>query len=245
MRLERVLRQHQTAGSIRLEVGGGLKSTIASAAVLFVAKNASDELVFDDGPATADDVVDAADGTKGATFDFPLTATSTLAPGVFHGHFRVTYPDGSVDFFPKLDALVYRVTADYAALDETPEALSTAGFLQSQAAHGFAVGEAVYLGGSGWALARANDPATLAAAIVLAVPDANSFRVAYLAGQEVTLAAHGKGAAGTDLYLSADTEGLVTASAPAADPDNLIQRLGRVKDANTWILWPHAAEPAA
>jgi len=242
MRLERVLRQHQTAGSIRLEVGGGLKSTIASAAVLFVAKNASDELVFDDGPATADDVVDAADGTKGATFDFPLTATSTLAPGVFHGHFRVTYPDGSVDFFPKLDALVYRVTANYAALDETPEALSTAGFLQSQAAHGFAVKDLVYYGASGWAKAQADSASTLAAGVVLAVPDASSFRVAYLANQEVTLASHSLGSAGTLLYLSEATAGLITSSQPST---GFVQRVARVKDANTLILWAHPAEPAA
>lgn len=238
-------RQHDSTGSIRLWVGEGLASTIASAAIVLVARNANGDLVFDDGPATAESVADAPGSTKKAFLSFALTAESVAVPGIYHGHFEATYPGGATQRLPAGGSLSWEITPDYAALDESPEAVSSAGFLQTQTAHGFAAGDAVYHDATGWHLARADDAATLAAALVLGAPDANTFRVAYLTGQEVTLPSHGKGAAGTLLYLSAETDGLVTSSAPAAIPGNLIQRLGRIKDLNTLILWPHPAEPAA
>jgi len=173
---------------------------------------------------------------------FSMNVASTLSVGYFLGQFKVTYPGGEIESWPKRQSLAYSVVPDYAALDETPEAVSTAGFLQTQAAHGFSAGDAVYHDATGWHLAQADDSATLAAGLVLAAPDASTFRVAYLIGQEVTLAAHGLGAAGTVLYLSEATAGLVTSSLPAT---GLVQRLGQVKDANTLILWAHPAEPAA
>lgn len=235
-------RQHDSTGSVRLWVSEGLGASVASAAIVLVARDANGDLVFDDGPATISSVADAPGSTKSGTLSFALTAAAVASPGIFHGHFFITYPGGSTQRVPAADTLSWEITPDFAALDSSPEAVSTAGFLQTQAAHGFAAGDAVYHGAGGWALARADDVDTLAAGIVLSAPDANSFRVAYLAGQEVTLAAHGLGAAGTVLYLSEATAGLVVTSAPST---GFIQRLGQVKDSNTLILWAHPAEPAA
>ena len=47
----------------------------------------------------------------------------------------------------------------------------------TQAAHGFAVGDAVYLGGSGWALADRDAHASVADGVVSAVADADNFTI--------------------------------------------------------------------
>ena len=236
-------RQNDSFGSIYYVTKDGLDSGIASAAVVFVVRNAADELVFDDGPATAEDVVTAEDGSMGATLLFPLTAEAVQVPGNYFGYFKITYPGGAEQRLPSDDyGLGFTITRDYSLLGSSPQQSSTFGFLQSQTAHGFVAGDLVYYGALGWSKARADDATTLAAGIVLSVPDAASFRVAYLANQEVTLASHGLGSAGTVLYLSEATAGLATSSVPTS---GWIQRIGRVKDANTLILWAHPAEPAA
>lgn len=237
-----LIRQHDTGTTISLYVGSGLLSGLDAAAILFAAKNSSGTAVLDDGAATVDGIFRAADGTFGATFHYQMDATASANTGTFWGQFKVTYDGGEIQILPGDESLTYVVAADYSTLDETPETASVVGFLQSQAAHGFAVADLVYYGASGWAKAQADAAATLAAAVVLAVPSSSSFRVAYLANQEVTLASHGLGSAGTLLYLSEATAGLATSTQPST---GFIQRVGRVKDANTLILWAHPAEPAA
>ena len=49
-------------------------------------------------------------------------------------------------------------------------------FLVTQTAHGFTVGQALYNGPSGWALARNNATATLGTDLVAQVIDTNTFR---------------------------------------------------------------------
>jgi len=235
-------RKGDTAGVISLDVPGGLDETIATAAVLFAARNSSNEAILDDGAATVTNVLPCLDGSYRATFRFVTNSTATGSAGTFYGQFKVVYSDGSIQSFPGDESLTYDVVADYTTLDEADAAAGVTGFLQTQALHGFAVKDLVYYGASGWAKALADSALTLAAGIVLAVPDTSTFRVAYFTGQEVTLAAHGLGSAGSALYLSEVTAGLATTSAPTT---GFVQRIGIVKDANTLILWPHAAEPAA
>lgn len=116
--------------------------------------------------------------------------------------------------------------------------------LQTLTAHGFVSEDLIRWNGTQWTKALATASTTLADAIVTQVINANQFLIQYLSAGEVSLLAHGLGAGGTALYLSASTAGLVTSTAPSA-PGEYVQQVGRVKDANTLILQESPAEVAA
>lgn len=106
-----------------------------------------------------------------------------------------------------------------------------------QAAHGFAVGRAVYADGAGvWQLAAANATGSrLATHLVSAVASANEFEVKSTGA--VGVPAHGLGASGTELYLQTGA-GLL---GPIPPPNAVPQRVARVLDANTLDAFSPAA----
>lgn len=111
----------------------------------------------------------------------------------------------------------------------------------TQAAHGFSVGNAVYFDGT-WHKAKADATTTLCEGIVVEVADVDNFTVYVPGGQFVTITAHGLGAAGSPLYLSASSAGALTTSVPAGG--NYTQTLGQIIDANTIALQSFSAEPS-
>jgi hypothetical protein len=105
----------------------------------------------------------------------------------------------------------------------------------TQAAHGFAVGNAIRYTGSAWAKGKADTLATSRGNwVVTSVPTVNTF-IACRVGR-VTVTGHGLGAAGTLLYLSADTAGALTSTRPVGNTTRALGHftvLVRVVDADT------------
>lgn len=232
-------RQNDSSGAIVYVCPTGLASDIATAAAVFAARDEDGNAIFTDGIATIGTVVTADDGTKGATFTHNVTSETTANPGIYWGTFVITYSSGDSQSVPATESLTYRVAPDYTELSAAEEATVAQGDLQSQTAHGLSLGNLVYANGATWTKARANADTTLAEALVVAVEDANLFRVRYIGPGEVTYTAHGLGAAGTKLYLSQGAAGAITATAPTS---GIRQQVGKVLSTNKIILWPHLVE---
>ena len=232
-------RQNDSSGSIVFVVPSGLASTIATASAVFAAMDEDGDEVFSDGVATISAVTTADDGSKGATFTYDVTSDATGVPGSYWGTFVVTYTGGDVQTVPATESLTYQVKPLYSELSAASVSTTLRGIAQSQSAHALSVGNLVYANAGTWTKARANADTTLAEALVVSVEDANHFRLVYIGPGESTYTAHGLGAAGTKLYLSQATAGLMTATAPTS---GIRQQVGKVKDANTLILWPHIVE---
>ena len=234
-------RQNSTSGQIVLELGSGLASTIATASAAFAAVNADGDAIFTDGLATISDVTTALDGSKGATLTHSLTSETTETPGIYWGEFVITYTGGAVQIVPEDDSLTFRITSDPRAASTAAEVETPQGILQSQVANGFSVSDLIYLSAGSWELAQADDAATMAQAMVLSVESTSLFRMAYLTQREVTMPAHGMGAAGTKLYTSQTTAGEIVTVRPTT---GYIQQIGQVKDANTLQLQAFGVEVA-
>lgn len=100
------------------------------------------------------------------------------------------------------------------------------------ASHGRTVGQAVLVDGT---LAQADAVATLADGIVAIVTSAadGPYYICTQSGKLIKWTAHGHGAAGTQLWLSQATAGLITTTEPAS---GIVQPLGKVVDANTILF---------
>lgn len=109
--------------------------------------------------------------------------------------------------------------------------------LVAQSSHGFAVGDFVYASGGTWAKAQADDGGTLALGCVIGAPDVDNFRVALWG--TATVPSHGYGSAGAKVYLSQDTAGAGTTSAPTT---GIRQQVATVIDADTLLVHDFAAE---
>ena len=113
--------------------------------------------------------------------------------------------------------------------------------LISSTAHGFAVWDVLReTARQVFAKAQANSAANAdirKLALVVEVPDVNSYRVLYLRGVRVKLeTGHGVGASfGQVLYLSPSTAGLLTVTKPTASPD-VVAALGYRRAADE-IIW--------
>lgn len=236
------LRKNATTVAIRYRVLHGLASDIATAVAVFVAKNPDGELMFDDGPATISDVFTAADGTKGATLSFSQASLISENVGVnFSGYFSLSYPSGASESVPRAGDVYWTVSDDFSGLDPEADSTPLQGSLQTQAGHGFAIFDLVRWTGTEWTKAIADSDTTVAQAMVVSVESDSMFRVVYLSNREVTMAAHGKGAGGTKLYLSQSVAGQMTSTRPVEYP---IQQVGLVKDANVLILQAYPLEAA-
>lgn len=235
-------RQNDTSGTISLIVRSGLASTISTASVVLAAVDENQSAVYTDLPATVSSVVTADDGTKGATLSAAINTDVTGTVGRYWSQFTITYSGGAIQTVPATPSgLTYEVTKDYLTASVASILDATQGYLKTQAGNGFAVGNLVRFGSGTWSKAIASADTTLADAIVVAVESSSQFRVVYLANREVTITAHGLGAAGTALYLSQVTAGLATSVRPTVYP---IQQIGRVGDANTLILQSFGVEAA-
>lgn len=234
-----IFRQNDTSGSVVFTVPSGLASTIATASAVFAAMDEDGNEVFSDGVASIGSVTTAEDGSKGATFTYDVTEDATGVPGSYWGTFIVTYTGGDVQTVPATESLTFQVSPLYTELSASTASTTPRGVAQYQLAHGLSVGNLVYRNASTWTKARANADTTLAEALVVSVSDANNFRLVYIGPGEATYTAHGLGSAGTKLYLSQGTAGLMTATAPTS---GIRQQVGKVKDTNTLILWPHIVE---
>lgn len=116
----------------------------------------------------------------------------------------------------------------------TREQLTSVTF--TQATHGFSVGDWLYRSdATTWAAAQGNAAGHEAEALVVAVPDVNTL-VLECSRRIRTLTAHGKGAAGADLWLSLSSAGADTTTKPAPDPGEKLQKLGVIMDANTILV---------
>ena len=231
-------RQNDSSGSIVFVVPSGLASSIATAAAVFAAMDEDGSEVFSDGVSTISAVTTASDGSKGATFTYDVTSDATGVPGSYWGTFVVTYTGGDVQTVPSTESLTFRIAPLYSELSSMATG-ALQGIAQAQSSHGLSVGNLVYANAGTWTKARANADTTLAEALVVTVEDVNNLRVVYIGPGETTYTAHALGAAGTKLYLSQGTAGLMTATAPTS---GIRQQVGKVKDANTLILWPHIVE---
>lgn len=101
----------------------------------------------------------------------------------------------------------------------------------TQSAHGFAVGDWVYvdLGSGAWAKAQADDAATVSwPAVVTNVQDTERFQVT-LPNGKANIPSHGLGSQGTKVYLSQSTAGAATTTEPAS---GLVQQVGKIWDAD-------------
>jgi hypothetical protein len=99
----------------------------------------------------------------------------------------------------------------------------------SQAAHGFAAGDAIYMStGSSWVKSVATSTGTVATALVSEV---NGDQFIAVTGGFATITNHGFGV-GANLYLSTATAG----SLSTAFPTGIIQGCGQAIDANTLLI---------
>lgn len=95
----------------------------------------------------------------------------------------------------------------------------------SQATHGFTasdIGKPVYLSGSTWVLAVANDVAKTHGGVIREIVDTNTLKIqhtGYLEGISATLDEGGSMSAGSTYYLSPTNTGQITATAPAVEGD--------------------------
>lgn len=122
-------------------------------------------------------------------------------------------------------------TADFYSLRE-----QLSGITFTQATHGFSVGDWVYRSdATTWAGAQGNAAGHEAEALVVAVPDANTL-VLECSRRIRTLTAHGKGAAGADLWLSLTVATGDSTTKPTPAPGEKLQKLGVVMDANTILV---------
>jgi hypothetical protein len=101
----------------------------------------------------------------------------------------------------------------------------------TQAAHGFAAGDAVYQSAGTWAKAIATAEATLADGVVVSTPDTSTAHIAL--GGLAKVPAHGFTPLGATLWMSQGTAGLLTTSEPGS---GLKQRVATVIDASTLQL---------
>lgn len=131
------------------------------------------------------------------------------------------------------------VTTPYYVLEIFEEAMASDRVVETydQTAHAMTIGKAVLLSTGGIVLARANSADTLADGVISRVRTADKLDVTHEG--RVTLSAHGYGAAGTKLYLSQATAGLLTTTAPLS---GLKQEVARVWDENTILVRPKTAE---
>ena len=97
-------------------------------------------------------------------------------------------------------------------------------------AHGRTVGLAVLVDGT---LAQADAVANLADGVVAIVTDADVYYISTQPGQLIRWTAHGLGAAGTLLWLSQSTPGLIVTTEPTS---GIAQPLGKVADADTILF---------
>ena len=97
-------------------------------------------------------------------------------------------------------------------------------------AHGKTVGQAVLVDGT---LAQADAVANLADGVVAIVTDADVYYISTQPGQLIRWTAHGLGAAGTLLWLSQSTPGLIVTTEPTS---GIAQPLGKVVDADTILF---------
>ncbi len=98
-------------------------------------------------------------------------------------------------------------------------------------AHGRSVGQAVLVDGT---LAQADAVANLADGIIAIVTDPNVYYICTQPGKLIKWTTHGKGAAGTLLWLSQATPGLIDGGDPPAS--GIPQPLGKTVDANTILF---------
>lgn len=238
-----LLRRGDTRGSISYQVWSGLPSSIASATALFNGRNAAGELVVAGGAATISEITPRPDGSFGAKLAYAITTAASLDPaGDYSGAFVVTFPDATVQAFPAAEGdLTYTLVEEPSLLDDAATPSETRGFLQTQTAHGFAVGAVLYWATTAWAKAIATADATMGQAIVVAVEGANSFRILLLTGTQWTWPSHAQGAAGAALYLSQSVAGTMTTARPTT---GRIQQLAQVKDANNLFLQAFPVELA-
>jgi len=110
----------------------------------------------------------------------------------------------------------------------------------NQVAHPFTVdGEWAEFSAGGWALAQADDPLTLASAVIVDIPGVDDFRIVPIGGAIVTIPGHAQGSAGDVLYLSQAVPGGSTSTKPTT---GLIQQVATVIDANTLLVQSFNAE---
>lgn len=112
-------------------------------------------------------------------------------------------------------------------------------FEVTQAAHGLALGDAVFLNDAttDWEAAQADDVNTLGTHIVVRVVDANTFCVSN--NGPFAYPAHGLGGPGVYLYVSAATPGGLTSTAPS--PPDFNNPIAQVLDAGTLLVLPYRA----
>jgi hypothetical protein len=112
----------------------------------------------------------------------------------------------------------------------------------TQAAHGFVLGNWLYASAGVWAKAQADAEATLSSpvAVVTTVISSSQVRVT-TPGGKANLPAHGLGASGTKVYLSAATAGAATATAPAT---GFVQQVATVWDADHLIVHDYNPSPS-
>lgn len=108
----------------------------------------------------------------------------------------------------------------------------------TQAGHGFNVNDWVYVSSGTWAKARADSASTLAFGVVTEATDTDNFKVTLSHGK-ANIPSHGHGAAGTKVYLSQDTAGAGTTSAPTS---GIKQHVATVFDADHLIVHDYQPE---
>ncbi len=108
----------------------------------------------------------------------------------------------------------------------------------TQITHGFSVLEPVYYNsGSGlWALAQADDVATLGRRVVVEVINVNMFKIAMVG--RYTIAAHGLTETST-YYVSPTVAGALTRTMPNPSAGEILNPLVRTIDANTILVVPY------
>lgn len=102
-------------------------------------------------------------------------------------------------------------------------------YLFTQAAHGFTEGQLVYLTTGGvWALAKADDEATMADGIVVDGDNANTFRVCF---KPIVLTWTSGLTVGARAYLSASTAGGAVTTRP-----NISQGVGKALSSSLFLF---------
>jgi len=110
----------------------------------------------------------------------------------------------------------------------------------NQVAHPFtAAGEWAEFSASGWGLAKADDPLTLASAIIDSVSDVDNFRLIPIGAGFITITGHAQGVAGDVLYLSQAVAGGSTSTKPTT---GLLQHVATAIDGNVLLIQSFNAE---
>jgi hypothetical protein len=215
-----------------------------NATVSWITRDAFSEETMLASGATIEDVAETVHPLTGLSyFAFTLSAPDAIAglaeAGLYLGAFKIETDDGATVYLPDADSRAIVLTVGPGLSPVTDVTPRSGGTLQTQVAHGFSALQWVYEGPSGWALAKADDPATLADAMVLTVVDDDSFRVIYLDNAEHLVPDHGFGADLSKFYLSQETAGLSTTSMPATE---WRQQLGRIKTSQILFLASYPPE---